>query len=108
VHSATIGEKAKYPDVYEKGYPKGKSYGISYKSLLPKKTTNILVSGRCIGAERHMLGSLRVMPGCFITGMAAGVAAAITLKNGATLRTVNVTDIQCELVRQGAFLPNCK
>ena len=107
VHSATINEKAKYPDVYAKGYPVGKSYGISYRSLLPKKTSNLLVSGRCIGAERHMLGSLRVMPGCFITGMAAGVAAAVTLSTESTLRSVDVKAIQKELKRQGAFLPNC-
>lgn len=105
VHSAVIGEKGKYPDVYAKGYPRGKSYGISYRSLLPLHTENILVCGRCIGAEREMLGSLRVMPGCFITGMAAGVAAAIAKRSARSLRQIDIKELQRTLREAGAYLP---
>lgn len=106
VHSAVIGEEEKYPGIYAKGYEKGKSYGISYRALLPKNTKNILVAGRCMGAEREIMGSLRVMPGCFITGMAAGVAAAKSALSDTSPHFVDVHSVQKELKKQGAFLPN--
>ena len=108
VHAAVIGEKSKYPDIYSKGYPIGKSYGISYRSLLPVGMDNLLVAGRIIGAEREMMGSLRVMPCCFITGMAAGVGAALASKENKSPRDINIKELQSILKSQGAFLPNCK
>ena len=59
-------------------YGVGESYGIPYRSLLPKNLENVLVAGRCIGTDRQMQASVRVMPCCFITGSAAGIAAALT------------------------------
>ena len=108
VHASVIGEKEKHPGIYAKGYPKGKSYGISYRSLLPIGMDNLLVAGRIIGAERQMMGSLRVMPCCFITGMASGVSAALASRDGITPRDINVKELQSILKSQGAFLPNCK
>lgn len=106
VHSYKIGAKSKYKDVYAKGYAKGKSYGISYRSLLPKNTQNVLVCGRCIGAEREIMGSLRVMPACFITGMAAGTAAALSVRHGVSLREVDKEELKITLFNMGAYLPN--
>jgi hypothetical protein len=60
-------------------YGSGESYGIPYRCLIPRKLKNALVAGRCIGCDRYILGSVRVMPGCFITGQAAGIAAAQSL-----------------------------
>ena len=57
-------------------FKKGESYGIPFRSLVPKSFSNVLVAGRCIGTDRQMQASVRVMPGCFITGQAAGTAAA--------------------------------
>jgi hypothetical protein len=69
---------------------------------------NLLVAGRIVGAEREMMGSLRVMPCCFITGMAAGVGAALASKENISPRDINVKELQSILKSQGAFLPNCK
>lgn len=106
MHAAVIGERGKYPGIFQKDYPKGESYGISYRALLPRGTENLLVAGRCVGAEREIMGSLRVMPGCFITGMAAGVAAAISAKTQKMPREIDISALQGELSRQGAYLPN--
>ncbi|MBQ3669538.1 MAG: FAD-dependent oxidoreductase [Clostridia bacterium] len=62
-------------------YGVGESYGIPYRSLLPQKLSNALVAGRCIGTDRQMQASVRVMPGCFITGTAAGIAASLAVKH---------------------------
>ena len=57
-------------------YDPGESYGIPYRILLPQGLRNVLVAGRCVSSDRYLQGSIRVMPGCYITGQAAGLAAA--------------------------------
>ncbi len=107
LHPITPGAaKTKYEEEYTKGYGKGNSYGIPYRCLLPKNTKNLLVAGRCISTSREMNGSTRVMPCCFITGMAAGAAAALA-KDGA-VREVSVSVLREELQKRGAYLPEQK
>ncbi len=88
-------------------YGKGESYGVPYRSLVPQQLTNVLVAGRCISTDRYMQSSIRVMPGCFITGQAIGVAAAIAAERGCDTRSVPVTELQRRLKAMGAYLPNC-
>jgi len=85
---------------------RGESYGIPYRSLVPRKLTNVLVAGRCISADRYVQSSVRVMPGCFITGQAIGVAAAIAAEQGHDTRGVPVPELQRRLKAMGAYLPN--
>ncbi len=88
-------------------YGKGESYGVPYRSLVPQKLSNVLVAGRCISTDRYMQSSIRVMPGCFITGQAIGVAAAIAASGGGDARAVAVAELQRRLKAMGAYLPNC-
>lgn len=87
---------------------KGESYGIPYRVLTPKKLRNVLVAGRCVSTDRNMQSSLRVMPGCFITGQAAGMAAALALRTGNDTRSIDVGELQSKLAAMGAYLPNFK
>jgi len=87
-------------------YGKGESYGIPFRSLRPKKLDNVLVAGRCISTDRYVQSSLRVMPGCFITGQAAGVAAAMTAEKNITTRNLDIKQLQNRLKEMGAYLPN--
>lgn len=88
-------------------YEKGENYGIPYRILLPKGLNNVLVAGRCVSTDRSMQASIRVMPGCYITGQAAGTAAAMAVEKELTPREVNVKKLQSQLKKDGAFLPNC-
>ena len=85
---------------------KGESYGIPYRILLPKGLKNTLVAGRCVSTDRNVQASIRVMPGCFITGQAAGVAAALSVRDNIETRKVNVRELQSILKDMGAYLPN--
>jgi hypothetical protein len=87
-------------------YQKGESYGIPYRCLVPLGVENLLVAGRCISADRYIQGSVRVMPGCYITGQAAGMAASLAVENHTTTRAVNIHQLQGRLKQFGAFLPN--
>jgi len=87
-------------------YEKGQSYGIPYRALVPKGLSNVLVAGRCVSTDRCMQGSIRVMPGCYITGQAAGVAASLAADRGTDTRGVDVRALQARLAKMGAHLPN--
>jgi len=87
-------------------YGKGESYGIPYRALTPKGLDNVLVAGRCASTDQLVHGSLRVMPGCFITGQAAGIAAAMAADSGASVHAVDVKSLQARLKAFGAYLPN--
>ncbi|NLE13877.1 MAG: FAD-dependent oxidoreductase [Clostridiales bacterium] len=85
-------------------YGDGESYGIPYRSLVPVSFDNLLTAGRCLGADRQMEASIRVMPGCFITGQAAGTAAALSLDKDGEVRSVDPSRLQRELKKAGAYL----
>jgi hypothetical protein len=87
-------------------YQKGESYGIPYRILTPRGLDNVLVAGRCVSTDRSLQGSIRVMPGCYITGQAAGVAAAIAVEKNTTTRGFAVQELQQRLKKTGAYLPN--
>lgn len=88
-------------------YQDGESYGIPYRSLIPVSFSNVLVAGRCIGTDRQMQASVRVMPGCFITGQAAGCAAALACATE-DVRAVDIPALHRALKKLGAFLPNAQ
>jgi hypothetical protein len=85
---------------------KGESYGIPYRTLTPKGLDNVLVAGRCISTDRNMQASIRVMPGCYITGQAAGIAAAMAAEAETSTRNINIPSLQQNLKKMGAYLPN--
>ncbi len=89
-------------------YQPGESYGIPYRCLLPQGLENVLVAGRCISSDRAIQGSVRVMPGCFITGQAAGTAAALAIGSRRTPREVPPAELQGTLKHLGAWLPNAR
>ena len=78
---------------------------IYTKTLNYKYETDIFVAGRCIGTDRQMQASVRVMPGCFITGQAAGVAASLACETE-DIRKISVKILQEKLVKLGAYVPN--
>lgn len=88
-------------------YKPGENYGIPYRCLLPRNLDNVLVAGRCISSDRYIQGSVRVMPGCFITGQAAGMAAALAVQRNSDTRGVPTGELQRRLKSIGAYLPNC-
>lgn len=87
-------------------YKKGESYGVPYRILTPRNLDNVLVAGRCVSSDRAIQGSIRVMPGCYITGQAAGMAAAIAIERNTDTRGFPVCDLLRRLRAMGAYLPN--
>ncbi len=72
-------------------------YEIPYRCLVPLGVEQLLVAGRCISADHVAHARSRNMPACMATGQAAGVAAAIAIDEGVTVRRVNVGNVQAAL-----------
>lgn len=82
-------------------YQPGESHGIPYRCLTPRSLQNVLVAGRCLSSDRLVNSALRVMPPCFATGEAAGVAAALAVPRKGEVRAVSVTNLQDKLRQRG-------
>jgi len=84
---------------------RGESYGIPYRILLPRNVDNLLTCGRCVSCDRDVFASIRVIPGCYITGQAAGIASAIALKAGGNdPRKIHIPDLRSELRELGVYM----
>lgn len=84
---------------YKKEYEKGDSHAIPYRCLVPKDVNNLLVAGRSISCQKIVQSSIRIIPVCFATGEAAGVAAAIISKDGCNSHNIDINKIKQELYK---------
>ena len=101
-----IRNGAKFSDVigYSGAYANAPAFQIPYGSLVPAKVENVLAAGRCISAEFEVADITRLIPVCWVTGQAAGVAAALCIQDKCKPRHVNVAKVQDLLHQQGAYL----
>ena len=79
----------------------GRYMHVPYRSMLPKGVKNLLVAGRATGGDTVAHAATRNMACCAVSGQGAGVAAALSVKNGCELDRVNVNELQTELKSQG-------
>jgi ribulose 1,5-bisphosphate synthetase/thiazole synthase len=79
-------------------------FQIPYGCLLPAKLENVLAAGRCISAAFEIAETLRLIPVCWVTGQAAGAAAALSVQDKCNPRQVNISKLQAVLRKQGVFL----
>ena len=90
---------------HESCMKRGESYGIPYRILLPRNVKNLLTCGRCVSCDRDVFASIRVIPGCYITGQAAGIASAIALENGNDdPRKIHIPDLRSKLMHLGVYM----
>jgi len=76
---------------------------VPYRQLLPKGVENLLCAGRMLGAP-DTCDTFRLICPCFVTGEAAGVAAALCAKSGVSPRALSPTTLQTALQRVNVCL----
>ncbi|MCX6375643.1 MAG: FAD-dependent oxidoreductase [Armatimonadetes bacterium] len=84
--------------------PPGDWYEVPYRCLVPVEVDNLLVAGRCLSATHEGQGAVRIMPNCMALGQAAGVAAALCVKNGMKPRILDTAMLRKHLLEQGAII----
>ncbi len=77
---------------------------IPYRSLVPAAVEGLLAAGRNLSADTKSHAALREIPECWVMGEAAGIAAAIAVRDGLCLRDVPVAELQQKLVERGAII----
>ena len=77
---------------------------LPYRMLVPKRIDNLLVAGRCASMTHMGQSAARVSGGCFVMGQAAATAATISMSAGKPPRAIDVTALQDQLRKDGAFL----
>ncbi|HHX64714.1 MAG TPA: FAD-dependent oxidoreductase, partial [Chloroflexi bacterium] len=85
-------------------YLEHEGYDIPYRTLIPKGIDHLLVAGRCISSDQEPYESHRAMIPIIAIGQAAGVAAALSVREGIAPRRLDVTALQNALIAQGAEL----
>jgi hypothetical protein len=91
-------------DLQYVGIEEGRSYGIPYRCLVPKRIENLLVAGRCVSATHEAQSAIRVMPPCMCMGHAAGTAIALCLEGEILPRNIDVKSLQKDLEKQGQVI----
>lgn len=84
--------------------PKFPVVSVPYEVLLPARLDGLLACGRHISSDASSHGFMREIPQCWLTGQAAGAAAAVAANAGVTPRAVDVRAVQAALRKQGVYL----
>jgi hypothetical protein len=79
-------------------------YDIPYRCLVPLNVENLLTAGRCISGTHRAHASYRTINICMAIGQAAGIAAALSAKEGIYPRSLDHRRIQKVLINSGVKL----
>lgn len=77
-------------------------FEVPYRCLVPVEVENLLVAGRCIGADFTAQSALRIQLTCRSLGEAAGIGAAMALKQGVCVQTIDGQSVSAEMEALGA------
>ena len=84
--------------------PKFANVSVPYGAIVPRGVRGLLAPGRHLSCDATSHSFMREIPQCWLTGHAAGVAAAIATSRGIDVADVPVAELRAGLARQGAFL----
>lgn len=84
--------------------PSFASVSVPYASLVPRDLDGLLVAGRHMSCDPQSHSFMREIPQCWMTGQAAGIAAAQAVMRGVEPRAVDVREVQAALRGQGVYL----
>ncbi len=88
--------------------PRDDWFEIPYRALVTAGLANLYTASRCVSCTHEALGALRTIPTGIMLGEAAGTAAALAARSGVGARQVEVSEVQANLIRAGAFLGSPK
>lgn len=95
------GLKLIYNDLDNK-YKSEPYYEIPYRCLVVEGINGLLTAGRCISSSFAAQGTLRIQPTVRAMGEAAGIAAALSIKNNMDFADIRGETVRAEMIKQGA------
>ena len=105
---APIEDHRKSPDGKSETFwqyvPNGGAYGVPYRTLVPKNTSNVWVAGRCFSATHDAHASCRSMAQTMSMGQAVGFAAVQSLDTDCEANNIDINKLQDTLIERGTIL----
>lgn len=83
-------------------------YDVPLGALIPQDGENVLVAGRCLGADHEALASARVTAQCFEYGAAAAFTAVHSLDADVPLREVPVDTVRRFMTAAGSTIDHAR
>lgn len=99
-----IAWRSGYLDLMGYKFTKMMIHDVPYRAIVPEKVDGLLTAGRCISATHVAMAAGKSMGNCMATGHAAGLAAALAVRQGITPRELKVAQIQEALRKDGVDL----
>ena len=96
--------QSSHPIFFALGLPqnkRGEYADLPYRALLPQRVEGLLVTGLGISAHRDAMPILRMQPDVQNHGYAAGLAAALAVKQKVSPSRIDVRELQRALVEKG-------
>lgn len=86
-------------EAHQPGY-----YSIPFRIMVPQKTPNLLVAGRCVSADEMSFSAVRVMGTTMALGEAAGIGAALAWQNNQGVKSISIEKVRSILRQRNAFI----
>lgn len=100
-HHARYHGYEQLPDLYFYPVP---SYGLPLGTLIPKDVNGLIVAEKSISVSNLVNGTTRLQPVVLQIGQAAGVLAALAVRNKCDIEDVSVRTVQQEILASGGYL----
>lgn len=85
---------------YDPSMPeKERFWQVPFRTMIPKRIDNLLVTGRCAGFDFRAQSAARVQLICRSMGQAAGVGAALAVRRNSSVHALSLDEIVKELDR---------
>lgn len=78
---------------------------VPYRVMLPIDAENLLITGRAFSSSAVANDAANLVPHCAMLGQAAGVAAAIALEDGVSIKKIDIAKLKAKLKEQNVYLP---
>lgn len=85
-------------------FPSVPSFNIPLGALIPENTQGLVVCEKGISVSNIANGTTRLQPVVLLTGQAAGMLAALSLKQNTPVQNVSVTAVQKALLQEKVYL----
>lgn len=102
IEDHAAGAATRWEYVGGRSEPDDSTYGIPYRTLVPRETDGLLAAGRFFSATHEAHASARSIGQCTAMGHAAGTAAALAADAGVEPRKVDHQALRARLQEAGA------
>jgi len=80
------------------------SFNVPLGVLIPQTHNGIIIAEKSISVSNVVNGTTRLQPCVMMTGQAAGVLAALAVKQNSNARSIEVRDVQLQLLSNKAYI----